>query len=200
MLASYCRLTYSLAVIMLETTQSINNFLPTLLAIGVALGVAKSCNRSLYEYAIRAKQMPLLRNHMPDANLDIRVKDLLEKRPQNIEVVESVCQVQRLSEVCTMGFSSLPIVNMAGRIIGLIPVNSVIVLIENHMWYEPEEKENRPTETVSMYYRSAMKRHNSMSLHDSASVVSAGEGDSPRGSVGGADDPFFGNAPSPQKV
>lgn len=74
MLAGYCRLTYSLAVIMLETTQSINNFLPTLLSIGVSLAVAKSCNRSLYDYAIRAKQMPLLRNHMPAATSNIRVK------------------------------------------------------------------------------------------------------------------------------
>ena len=68
MLAAYCRLTYSLAVIMLETTQSINNFLPTLVGIGVSLSVGRSLNRSLYEYAIRAKQMPLLRNHVPKAN------------------------------------------------------------------------------------------------------------------------------------
>ena len=81
MLASYCRLTYSLAVIMLETTQSINNFLPTVLTIGVALAVAKSINRSLYDYAIRMKQMPLLRNHMPEENCKLRVKELLEKNP-----------------------------------------------------------------------------------------------------------------------
>lgn len=68
MLAGYCRMTYSLAVIMLETTQSINNFLPTLLTIGVSLSVARACNRSLYDYAIRAKQMPLLRNHVPEVN------------------------------------------------------------------------------------------------------------------------------------
>ena len=48
MLASYCRLTYSLAVIMLETTQSINLFLPIVFSIMVALGVARACNRSLY--------------------------------------------------------------------------------------------------------------------------------------------------------
>ena len=81
MLASYVRLTYSLAVIMLETTQSINNFLPTLLAIGIAIGVSKACNRGLYDYAIRLKQLPLLRNHMPEANLHIRVKDVLERDP-----------------------------------------------------------------------------------------------------------------------
>ena len=139
MLAGYCRLTYSLAVIMLETTQSINNFLPTLLAIAVSLGVAKACNRSLYDYAIRSKQMPLLRNHMPEVNMNIRVKDLLERKPQHIEVVESVCQVDRLQEVCSMGFSSIPVVNMAGRIIGLIPANFVITLIEHHQWYAEEK-------------------------------------------------------------
>lgn len=81
MLASYCRLTYSLAVIMLETTQSINNFLPTVLTIAVSLGVAKSINRSMYDYAIRAKQMPLLRNHLPAENCDLRIKQILDKNP-----------------------------------------------------------------------------------------------------------------------
>jgi len=136
MLAGYCRLTYSLAVIMLETTQSINNFLPTLLAIGVSLGVAKACNRSLYDYAIRSKQMPLLRNHVPEENKNLRIKELLDKTPQEIEVVESVCQVERLAEVLCMEFSTVPVVNMAGRIIGLIPKNFVIVLLENHQWYD----------------------------------------------------------------
>ena len=136
MLAGYCRLTYSLAVIMLETTQSINNFLPTILAIGVSLGVAKACNRSLYDYAIRSKQMPLLRNHMPECNLNIRVKEVMDKNPKEIQVVESVCQVERLAEVLSLGFSTVPVVNMAGRIIGLIPKNFVITLIENHQWYD----------------------------------------------------------------
>ena len=35
-----------------------------------------------------------------------------------------------------MGFSSVPVVNMAGRIIGMIPTNFVIVLLENHCWYD----------------------------------------------------------------
>lgn len=55
MLAGYTRLTYSLAVIMLETTQAINNFLPIVFSIMVANSVARFFNRSLYEYAIRAK-------------------------------------------------------------------------------------------------------------------------------------------------
>lgn len=49
-----------------------------------------------------------------------------------------MCQVDRLAEVCSRGFSSIPVVNMAGRLIGMIPRNFVIVLIENHFWYDEE--------------------------------------------------------------
>jgi H+/Cl- antiporter ClcA len=79
MLSSYTRLTYSLAVIMMETTQAVNLFLPILIGIMVAHGVARLFNRSLYEYGIRAKQMPLLRNHVPKENKNIRVRDLINQ-------------------------------------------------------------------------------------------------------------------------
>mmetsp|Transcript_31051 Transcript_31051/g.42176 ORF Transcript_31051/g.42176 Transcript_31051/m.42176 type:complete len:140 (-) Transcript_31051:900-1319(-) len=55
MLSAYCRLTYSLAVIMLETTQSINLFLPVICTLFFSFGVARCFNRSLYERALRAK-------------------------------------------------------------------------------------------------------------------------------------------------
>ena len=55
MLSSYTRLTYSLALIMMETTQAINMFLPILISIMVSHGVARIFNRSIYEYSIRAK-------------------------------------------------------------------------------------------------------------------------------------------------
>ena len=76
---------------------------------------------------------------MPLQNEEFRVKDLLEKRSQEVQVVESVCQVERLAEVLDNEFSSIPVVNMAGRIIGMIPKNFVIVLIENHHWYDQEK-------------------------------------------------------------
>jgi chloride channel 7 len=55
MLSGYTRLTYSLAVLMMETTQSINLFLPILIGILVSHGVARYFNRSLYDYALRSK-------------------------------------------------------------------------------------------------------------------------------------------------
>jgi H+/Cl- antiporter ClcA len=47
-LAGYTRQTYSIAVIMLETTQSINLFLPILIAILVSTWVGNLFNKSVY--------------------------------------------------------------------------------------------------------------------------------------------------------
>lgn len=144
MLASYSRMTYSLAVIMLETTQSINNFLPIMLGIAVALAVSRMFNRSLYDYAIRMKQLPVLRNNMPAKTRLVRVRDIISNRVSDdyeLEVLESVCTVQRLFEVTQKQFNSFPVVNIAGKVIGMIPKNFIIVLIEHHQWYEHKEVE-----------------------------------------------------------
>ena len=71
MLASYTRLTYSLCVIMLETTQSINFFIPIMISVLVSVQVGDSFNRSIYERALRGKQIPLLRNNCPEKCKDV---------------------------------------------------------------------------------------------------------------------------------
>jgi chloride channel 7 len=77
MLASYTRLTYSLAVLMLETTQAINLFFSIMISILVAFCTASYFNNSLYDYSIMGKKIPLLKNHVPRCNVDIRVRDML---------------------------------------------------------------------------------------------------------------------------
>jgi len=123
-------------------------FLPILIAIMVSHGTARLFNRSLYEYAIRSKQMPLLRNHMPKASLKIRIRDIIND--YELDVVESVCTVGRLAEVCRHGYMTIPVVNMAGKLIGMVPKNFIIVLIENHSWYEHDRC--RAGHNVSEHY------------------------------------------------
>lgn len=70
-----------------------------MISILVSYAVASYFNRSLYEYSIRGKQIPLLRNYVPRANADIRVRDILLNQydeGQDLQVVESVCTVDRL--------------------------------------------------------------------------------------------------------
>ena len=96
MLAANSRMTYSLAVIMLETTQSINNFLPITLGIAVALVVGRIFNRSQYDYAIRSKQLPVLQHHMPKETGRMRVREIFLDKIDGgyeLEVLESVSTV-----------------------------------------------------------------------------------------------------------
>lgn len=58
-------------------------------------------------------------------------------------MAESVCTVERLSEIITSSFSTIPVVNMYGCMIGLIPKHFIIALIENHCFYEHENTDNR---------------------------------------------------------
>lgn len=62
MLSAYSRLTYSLIVVMLETTSSIDIFMPMMIAIMTARAVGNILSVSLYDRAIRAKQMPFLKS------------------------------------------------------------------------------------------------------------------------------------------
>jgi chloride channel 7 len=59
-LAGYSRLSFSLAVIMLETTENVNLFLPVIFALFVSFGVGRIFNRSIYVGALNFKHLPFL--------------------------------------------------------------------------------------------------------------------------------------------
>ena len=68
MLSGYCRLTYSLTVLMLETTQSVNLFIPMIITMLVSYGVGLLFNKSLYNRALLAKKVPMLIDKVPKGN------------------------------------------------------------------------------------------------------------------------------------
>jgi H+/Cl- antiporter ClcA len=65
MLCGYCRMTYSLTVIMLETTQAVNLFIPFLLASLSSYATALIFNPSLYTMALSKKEVPMLMAEVP---------------------------------------------------------------------------------------------------------------------------------------
>lgn len=126
-LAGYTRLTYSLCVIMLETTQSINFFIPIMISVLVSVLVGDSFNRSIYERALRAKQIPLLRNNCPESCKDVTAYQIMSHNPVT---VEGIIAVEHLIELLQKPFSSFPVLNSAGNIVGIISKNFIIKLIE----------------------------------------------------------------------
>jgi len=61
-MAGYTRMTYSLAVIIMETSNDIQIFLPMMMTIGISNYTGYLMTRSLYERAIRGKQMPVIKD------------------------------------------------------------------------------------------------------------------------------------------
>ena len=126
MLSGYCRLTYSLTVLMLETTQSVNLFIPVLITMVVSYGVAIIFNQSLYARALRTKQVPFLGHSMPEENLNLVGRVIMRPNPVTLTSVPTAKDVY---DALSLGYRSYPITNLSGQLVGNIPANFLVVLI-----------------------------------------------------------------------
>lgn len=86
----YCRLTFSLAVVMMETSQAINMYLPMLICMLFSYGSALLFNQSLYNRALRSKQVPYLKSGVPSINEGLMAKIVMKPKPVALVVVPSV--------------------------------------------------------------------------------------------------------------
>jgi hypothetical protein len=98
--------------------------------------------------------MPILRNHAPKRTKNLKARQFMTPNPL---FVEGVSTVKRISEVLQTNMSSFPVLNMAGNIIGLIPKNFLIVLVERHHWYIHKAKECK--DSAHQHYRTSDYRH-----------------------------------------
>ena len=73
MLSAYCRMTYSLVVIMLETSSAINIFVPMIISVMVSHFVSNFFTPSLYASAIKTKGIPILPQKAPWETRDMEV-------------------------------------------------------------------------------------------------------------------------------
>lgn len=125
MLSAYCRMTYSLVVIMLETTSAINIFAPMIIAVMVSRYVANFFTHSLYATAIKAKGIPILPHKAP---ITIRQCEVQEIMSLGVWSVPTILSVKQLKQVLATTHSAFPVTNTADRLVGLIPKSILIVL------------------------------------------------------------------------
>ena len=127
MLTSYTRMTYSLAVIMLETTQSINLFIPMIFSLVVARSVSKLLSkRSLYEVAIVYKSIPFLGDKYPARFGFERAESVMRQPVHALKPTESVVN---LNKAYKTSYSSFPVINPDGTLLGMLPRRFIKVLI-----------------------------------------------------------------------
>jgi chloride channel 6 len=107
MLASYTRMTYSLAVIVMETSLAINIFLPTIVTISVANFTGQFFTRGLYDRAVRAKQMPILKKAVPRVNSKIRAEEIMNTATVSLRSVDTVKNIFTALKTSHHGFPVL---------------------------------------------------------------------------------------------
>ena len=90
-------------------------------------------NRSLYERALRMKQIPLLRNHCPRECSKIRAEQIMASP---VLCTEGVPTVNSLIRLLRTTHSAFPVLNIKGNVVGIIPKNFIIILLERQMWYD----------------------------------------------------------------
>jgi H+/Cl- antiporter ClcA len=129
-LAGSTRMTYSLAVIMLETTSSVELFLPIVFTLFVSYGTGSLLiNKSIYLSALRSKNIPILAKNIPKINRDLRAKDLMRAHVRCFHFITSVQDLYH--QLCTTTCNGFPVLNQNRRIIGIIERDVIITLIEH---------------------------------------------------------------------
>ena len=108
MLAGYTRMTYSLAVIVMETSQVMFLFVPLLLTIHVSNSVGYLFTRSLYERAVRGKQMPILVDEVPHVNQCIIAEQAMAS---NVITLQRIDKVENILAALKSGHHGFPILN-----------------------------------------------------------------------------------------
>jgi H+/Cl- antiporter ClcA len=93
MLAGYSRMTYSLIVIMLETTNSINLYTPMLICMLFSYCTALIFNKSLYNTALKGKQIPMLLENIPPENKNLKARVIMAENPVTLSLVPTVKEI-----------------------------------------------------------------------------------------------------------
>ena len=101
-------MTYSLAVIVMETSQVMFLFVPLLLTIHISNSVGYLFTRSLYERAVRGKQMPILADEAPNVNQCIIAEQVMA---EDVITIQSIDKVENVLKALKSGHHGFPILN-----------------------------------------------------------------------------------------
>lgn len=132
-MAGDTRMTYSLAVIIMETSNDIQIFMPMMVTIGISNFVGYAFTRSLYERAVRGKQMPVIKERVPAPCCDVRAEEIMCK---DLVCLQNVDSLENIKKALTgNNHHSFPVLNSMGNYVGLIPRNFILVLLEERHFY-----------------------------------------------------------------
>jgi hypothetical protein len=112
-LSGATRMTYCLAVIMLETSSNTELFLPIIFTLFTSYGSASILqNRSIYKGALRSKNIPILNKSVPKCNIDLPTTKFMSSPVIHFNYIDTVEKVYY--HLSNSSFNGFPVVNSAG--------------------------------------------------------------------------------------
>lgn len=131
-LSGYARHTFSLAIIMMESTENIDLFIPIVFAILVAYVVGGIFQKSIYINAVRFKNIPFLVEHAPRASSYVKAEDMMKG---NVKTLHFKAEVSKIGEYLKeTSYNGFPVVNTQGSLVGMINRDYLHVLLKNRCW------------------------------------------------------------------
>lgn len=89
-LSGSTRMSFSLSVIMLETTSDVNLFIPVIFSLFVSYGVGRIFTKSLYSGTLRAKNIPILGKDVPKVNEDLYALNIMSTPVETLDIISTV--------------------------------------------------------------------------------------------------------------
>lgn len=110
MLAGSTRMTFSLAVIMLETTSSVDLFLPIIFTLFCSYGAGTVLiNKSIYSSALRTKNIPVLGKSVPRENRNLLAQEVMSTPVSSFGFITTVREAYFQLE--TTPYNGFPVTN-----------------------------------------------------------------------------------------
>jgi hypothetical protein len=136
-LSGATRMTFALAVIMLETTASVDLFMPIIFTLFISYGIGYSAiSKSVYTSALRSKNIPLLSKIPPSLNQNMCAHTIMHAPAISFPFIVKVHEVYRWLE--NTDHNGFPVLNKFSRPIGIAERDAIITLIEHKVWYYRE--------------------------------------------------------------
>jgi H+/Cl- antiporter ClcA len=109
-LSGATRMTYSLAVVMLETSSNVDLFLPIIFTSFISYGIGSVLvNKSIYLSGLRIKNIPYFVKHIPKKNRNMSAWQLMSTHPVCFDFLPELTDIS--PQLQNTKFNGFPVLN-----------------------------------------------------------------------------------------
>lgn len=149
-LGGITRMTISLTVILLETTNNMHFLLPLMLVLTITKWIGDTFTMSIYDGYIELKNIPFINQNPPQITHKLLAKNIMTKEVISFYEVESVRTLY--STLLTRNFSGYPVVDKSNHCLGVVTRNNIAVLLNKRIFVNLREIVDNPKVPSNLSY------------------------------------------------